>query len=192
MYTKRGWIPLSLPTCHHTMKDQIMEKEETTVHTHEVMQLDQKHNGETTKFEAARVGNYHRKEDIDRRATTTVRVHNWQRLPPRRHLVKNLTNNKGNIESQRSQVVIITQTRTPNKANSSLDDKQATKTGEWRKLKIILRKTANLKTTNHGPHTNTNSGELVDTSPQGTQTKKDKEEEFTLMAWEPQIPNQQS
>lgn len=38
------------------------------------------------------------------------------------------------------------------------------------------------KTANHGPHANTNVEELVDTIRQGTQTKKDQEEEFNLMA----------
>ncbi|CAH1452023.1 unnamed protein product [Lactuca virosa] len=190
--TKRGWIPLSLPKCCHTTKGLRTEKEETTGHKREVSQLDQKRKGETAKVGVARVGNYPRKEDVNRRPTTTVRAHNWQRLLLGRHLVGNLANNSRKIEPQRSQRVIIIQTCTPNKTNSSLDDNQVTRTGEWKKLKIVLPKTANLKTANQGPHASTNAEELVDTSRQGTETRKDQEEEFALMAWEPQSPNQQA
>ncbi|CAH1420806.1 unnamed protein product [Lactuca virosa] len=100
MNTKRGWIPLSLPTCNHTTTDQSMEKEQTTGHIHKVSQLEQKRKGETAKAGAAKVGNYPRKEDVDIRPTTVVRVHNWQRLPSGRHLVGKLANKKGNIEPQ--------------------------------------------------------------------------------------------
>lgn len=82
MNTKQGWIPLSPPTCHHTTKGQNAGKEETTGHTCKVSQLDLKRKWETAKDGAARVGNYPKKEDIDRRPTATVRVCNRQRLPP--------------------------------------------------------------------------------------------------------------
>lgn len=78
--TKQGWIPLSLQTCRHTVKDQSTEKKETIGHKREVSWLDQKSKGETAKARAARVGSYPRKEDVDRRPTTTVRAHNWKRL----------------------------------------------------------------------------------------------------------------
>ncbi|CAH1444658.1 unnamed protein product [Lactuca virosa] len=74
--TKRGSIPLSLPMCRRTTKDQITEKEETTGHKHEVPQLDQKCKGEIAKAGTTRIGNYPRMEDDDRRPTITVRVHN--------------------------------------------------------------------------------------------------------------------
>ncbi|CAH1453046.1 unnamed protein product [Lactuca virosa] len=154
-----------------------MEKEETREHMREVIELDRKQNQGTASARATRVGNCPKKEDVDMRLITTVRVHNWQRLPPGRHLVNNLAKNRANNEK-------VTQ----KEVKSPKGDNQATKAGEWRKLKIVFRKTTIPETTNHGSHTNTNAGELIGTSRQMTQTKKDQEEEFVPMTWEPQSP----
>lgn len=77
--TKRGCISLSIPTCLHGARAQSMEKEET-----------RKHNQGTASAGVARVGNCPKKEDVDRRLATIVKVYNWQRLPPERHLINNL------------------------------------------------------------------------------------------------------
>ncbi|CAH1416914.1 unnamed protein product [Lactuca virosa] len=96
--TKRGWISLSIPTRLRPTRAQSMEKEETREHSHEVTELDRKHNQRTASAGVARVGNCSKKEDVDRRLTTIVIVRNWQRLPPGRHLVNNLTKNRASNE----------------------------------------------------------------------------------------------
>ncbi|CAI9281106.1 unnamed protein product [Lactuca saligna] len=156
-----------------------MDKQETREHTHEVTELDRKHNQGTVSARVVRVGNCPQKDDVNRIISTTIRVRDWQRLPPRRHLVNYLAKNRASKEK-----VMHKEAKPP------IGDDQATKVEEWRKLKIILRKTTIPKIANHGSHTNTNAGELVGTSCRKTQTKKDQEEELVSMTWEPQIPNQ--
>lgn len=141
---------------------------------HELPYLDQKHNMETTKVGTTRTNNYSRKEDDDTRPSTTVRVYNWQKLFSWRYIFCNPANNRRRIGPQRSQRVVITQTRTPKKTNSSLTDDQLTRTREWRKLKIFLQKIVKPKTMNHVLHASVNIEEPMDTNCRRIQTKKDR------------------
>nr|KAJ0213563.1 hypothetical protein LSAT_V11C400217600 [Lactuca sativa] len=74
--TQRSWISLIISTCLRATGEQNMEKEETRKQTREVMGLDRKHNQGIATVRATWVGNCPKKEDEDKRLTTTVRVRN--------------------------------------------------------------------------------------------------------------------
>ncbi|CAI9298971.1 unnamed protein product [Lactuca saligna] len=136
MNTKRGWTSLSVPHAfaHRT---QIMEKKETKEHACEVMELDWKQKQGNPCTGTERIGNYPNKDYTDMRPTTSIRVCNWKRLPPGRHLVNNIAKNRASNER-------VTQ----KEIKPPKGDEQATKAGEWRKLKVIFRKTTIPETTN--------------------------------------------
>lgn len=53
-----------------------MEKKGTKEHTREVTELDWKHKQGTASTGAKRIGDYPKKEDVDRRLATTIGVYN--------------------------------------------------------------------------------------------------------------------
>nr|KAJ0223299.1 hypothetical protein LSAT_V11C200066490 [Lactuca sativa] len=77
MNTKKGWTSMSVPTCLRTARAHSMEKKEMKEQTCGVTKLDWKHKQGTTNTRAERISNYPKKEDVDRRRTTTIRVCNW-------------------------------------------------------------------------------------------------------------------
>ncbi|CAH1440168.1 unnamed protein product [Lactuca virosa] len=156
-----------------------MEKKETKKCTRELTELDRKYKQATASARAERIYICPKKEDVDMRLTTTIRVRNWQRLPPGRHLVNNLAKSRACNERV-----------THKKVKPPKGDNQATKAEEWRKLKIVFRKTTIPEVSNHRSYTSTNAEKLAGTSRRRTQTNKDQEEELVPMTWEPQSPSQ--
>lgn len=87
-------MSVSIPTHLRAARVHDMEKKGTKEHMREDTELDERHKQGATNTGAERITNHLKTENVDRRLTKTIRVHSWQRLPPRRHQVINLIENR--------------------------------------------------------------------------------------------------
>ena len=127
MNTKKGWIPLSIPTRLRKVKTQSTKKKP-----------DIKQNQEIAKVTEGKTGNHPAKEDTDRRLPATARARNWQKLSPGLDLVQNPVKN-----------IINNNNATPEDTKPPKDTNQTNGTIEWKRLKIVFRRTIVPETTSH-------------------------------------------
>ena len=87
-------MSLSKPTRLKETKVQGMEKKGTKERMHQVPELDTRHEQGAVGSGEERTNNHLKKENVNRKLTTTIQIHSWQRFPPGRNQVSNLTENR--------------------------------------------------------------------------------------------------